>query len=124
MDYSQLVPAPPSTRSSATTPCSCTVCSIARMTNNEYLKYTQGHTNKLGRPSEYPQSEPPKNITICDKCLTAVAPGKNHICQKHVKRENIVTLIRNSSEKSKSSVIVSGLKEIAEEQGESSRVVP
>ena len=111
----------PSSRASAESSCPCTVCCIARMDMNEYKEYLKGHKNSLGRPSLKPKMEDPKNIKICEKCLSEIHPGKTHMCLETVKRENLCKLLENSSTNSKSSVISSGLKELANGQGESNK---
>ena len=63
----------------------------------------------------------PKNIKICEKCLSEIHPGKSHMCLETVKRENLSKLLENSSTKSKSSVISSGLQKLASGQGESNK---
>ena len=79
-------------------------------------------TNKVGRPSERVDSDSESEaMLVCKSCLSEIAPGKEHKCQKTRKRENIVNLIRNSSEGSKSSVLVQSLREVAETQGETTR---
>ena len=76
---------------------------------------------KVGRPKNQEESDNSGTMIVCKICLSEIAPGKGHNCKKTQKRENIVSLIRNSSDQSKSSVLVSGLMEVAEKQGESTR---
>ena len=78
-------------------------------------------SNKFGRPSDNFKSDQTETMQICTTCLSEVAPGKGHFCQKIQKRENLVTLIKNCSEGSKSSVLAAGLRHVAENQGESTR---
>ena len=50
-----------------------------------------------------------------------MAPGRSHQCAKVTRRENLTELVRSSSEGSKSSITVSTLKGMAEEQNISTK---
>ena len=121
LDYQNMVPNLPNTRSSAGSPCACTVCTIARMQNQEYVAYVKHQTGVIGRPRSRPPSPVPKAIKVCDKCLSEMAPGLAHHCQKITRRENVITLLRNSSINSEQNILATGLKHIAEDGGVSSR---
>ena len=121
LDYSILQTAPQTTRLSSAAPCPCTVCSLAKMDLSSYSKFIKEHSNKVGRPLDKQSIEPPKKIVLCDSCFSELAPGKPHVCQKSVKRNNIVSLIRSTSVASQSAVMASSLKTLAEDIGESSR---
>ena len=121
MKYESLVPPPPLTRSSADSPCMCTICEIARLKCEDYKKYAGEQSNPVGAPAKHPQSPPGQPITVCSKCLSLFAPGKSHICLKTTKRDNLSEMVRQSSDKSKSTVTVSTLKTMAEDQGVSTK---
>ena len=121
LDYSTLQTVPQTTRLSSAAPCPCTVCSLARMDLSSYSKFIKECSNKVGRPLDKQSIEPPKKIVLCDSCFSELAPGKPHVCQKTVKRNNIVSLIRSTSVASQSAVMASSLKTLAEDIGESSR---
>ena len=89
--------------------------------NLEYVKYKAEHSNKVGRPTDVERSPPAKIIKICEKCISEIAPGKEHNCLKSTKRENLITLMRSTSIGTKSNVLADGLKIIAEEQGQTKR---
>ena len=121
LDYEKLVPPLPTTRNNSLSSCSCSICAIVRMKNQEYLKYLSEHSNKVGRPSEGEISPPPKKLKICEKCFSEIAPGKSHNCLKTTKRANMINIVRNSSVKTKCNVIASELKCLAEDQGVSTK---
>lgn len=123
LDYEKLQPSPPNTRSSASSSCPCTVCTIAGLKEVEYREYVKDHSNKAGRPTVDKESESTikETLTLCSSCLSEICQGKNHVCKKSQKRENLASLIGNSSEGSKSSVLASSLKDLAQCQGENTR---
>ena len=91
------------------------------MKNQDYIKYLSEHSNNVGRPSEGDNSPPPKILKICDKCFSEIAPGKSHNCLKTTTRANLINIVRNNSVNTKSNVIASELKCLAEEQGISTK---
>ena len=86
-----------------------------------YPNYAALHSNPLGAPVTKPYSPPAKVLPTCSKCFTVVGQGKQHICQKSVKRDNLSNIVKNVSRKSRSKVASNTLKVIADEQGVSSR---
>ena len=88
------------------------------MASNQFSK---NHTNPAGAPATHPPQETSLTIKVCTKCYSDIGPGKPHHCVKTVKRDNMVSLLRNNSEKSQAAVTVSSLKAIAEDQNVSTR---
>ena len=122
LDYSELREDKRKTRNSESGhDCDCGLCDIARMKNEEKKKFAQKHTNPVGAPPSNPPEFPPSPIKVCPRCFSEVGPGKPHHCVKTVRRENLATLVRSSSEKSKSAVTVSVLSSMADDQGVSKR---
>ena len=120
-DYENLVPPPPKTRSSTDSYCSCTICVIARMKNQEYVQYHQEHSNPVGNPVDTTHSPPARKIPVCNKCFSLFGPGQNHVCSKSTFQSNISHLVKNRSAKSKEKVTSKILKNLAAEQGVSLR---
>ena len=56
-------------------------------------------------------------MTICGECLSSYGKGKPHNCDRVSRRDNLEQMIRQTSERSRSRVIGSQLKEIEEEKG-------
>ena len=75
----------------------------------------------MGRPAIHPAASPAKVLPLCSKCFTEVGQGKNHVCHKNTKRENLSNIVRNVSKKSRANVTSSTLKSIAEDEGVSTR---
>ena len=55
-------------------------------------------------------------VTVCGSCLSEYGKGKQHNCDRASRRENLGKLIRQTSERSRSRVVSSQLKEIASER--------
>ena len=60
-------------------------------------------------------------MTKCSVCDSPFAPGKPHQCSRSTRRENLEELVRQSSKRTKEQVVSTGLREVAEEQGTSTR---
>ena len=110
------------TRSSeANFECACTLCDTGRLKLQGAVSHSKEHSNPVGAPSTHPQGSKPVAVKLCSECFSEIGPGKPHQCSKTVKRDNIASLVRNTSEKSMASVAVSALKDIANQQGASNR---
>ena len=121
LNYKDLVPPLPNTRQNTDIPCPCTICNIARLKNQDYIGFKNEHSNKTGRPAEGEKGPSPKALKMCSECLSELAPGKTHNCDKTTKRLNMINLVKNSSFNTKSTVITSELKSLAASDGKSSK---
>ena len=121
-DYADLVPPPPNTRSTPNQNCLCKVCKIARK-SLDYQQFASNHVNPIGMPptNPSPKSPPPKVVPICTKCFSEVGKGKTHQCLKSTKRGNLSRIVRDTSKKSKSQITANSLKNIASDEGISTR---
>ena len=123
-DYNVLKPLPPQTRSSLAASCPCHICHIARMKNQDYLKYKAEHSNPVGAPEKHSESEessPQKIIQVCNKCFSSVGQGKKHICSSKSFCENVVEIVNNNTVRARDKVTCDLLKIKANEQGTSTR---
>ena len=91
------------------TPCSCQICYVGGLNGREYLEYCKTVSNKPGRPT-LTDSTSPRAIKICSSCFSEVGPGVNHTCSKNTKQNNVVGLIRQSSEKTTKNILGESLK--------------
>ena len=57
-------------------------------------------------------------LTVCTTCLTEYGRGRNHVCDRASRLENLQTLIRQTSDRSKEILVSSQLKQIANEKGQ------
>ena len=121
MDYSSLV-APvskPRTRANTTSQCTCSVCFVGRLRGSEYVKYKESMSEPVGRPRLYPFPAESQPMTVCNLCLSAWGPGKNHQCTITNKRENMEELVRSTNSNTRERILSSQLKEVSMEQGAS-----
>ena len=100
--------------------CTCQVCKIARM-SLDYQKYAAPHSTSVGAPKTTPIPSPAKVLTVWSKCFTPIGQGKPHQCNTAQKRNNLSTIVRNVSKKSRANVASNTLKTIAEDQCVSTR---
>ena len=119
-DYKNVTHPKPKTRSTASDSCDCQICLVAEMKNAQYLKFRTEHFNPVGAPRIHPISPPAMCLIVCDRCF-GVKTGPTHICVKSNKSQNIVKMVRQTSDKSKAKVVSATLKTICEEQGISTR---
>ena len=111
---------PPITRAAVDQACKCQVCQVAR-TTLDYAALAAKHSNPLGAPRVSPISPPARVLPFCSKCFCQIGQGKSHVCDKNKKSANLSNIVRNTSTRSKSKITASGLKNIADEQGTSTR---
>ena len=120
INFEKLGPPPPNTRASVDSCCNCHICSLARL-NLSYKSYADDHSNPHGNPNYNPKSPPGKAVPFCSKCFTEIGRGIPHPCVKSQKVSNISSLVKNTSEKSRSKVAASTIKTIAGDHGVSTR---
>lgn len=111
-----MAPPPLKTRGKEDDSCECFVCSIARM-NLDYSAFVAKNATRSGPPPTSVKSPPAKTLNLCSKCWAHIGRGKTHQCQKSTKRENLVDIVRNTSDKSRSKVTAAALKTIAIDSG-------
>lgn len=100
--------------------CSCQVCEIARK-GIDYKPFATIHSNSRGATSEKEIPSPAKVLPLCSKCFSEIGRGKEHVCLTSTRRENLATIIRKTSQKTKETVTSKTLKTIAVEEGVSTR---
>ena len=121
MDYSSLV-APvskPRTRANMTSQCTCSVCFVGCLRGSEYVKYKESMSEPVGRPRLYPFPAESQPMTVCNLCLSAWGPGKNHQCTTNNKWEHMEELVRSTNSNTRERILSSQLKEVSMEQGAS-----
>ena len=122
LQYDSLKGNPRKTRSDTSEHnCDCTVCGIARLNGADYKKFSLNHSNPTGNPPTQLPAPPPSPVIFCNICLSEYGRGKPHQCNKTTKRENMANLVKSCSFGSKSAVTISSLKDIAEDQGATTR---
>ena len=91
------------------------------MGGHAYTKFKKEHSNPVGAPMTKPPSPPPKTVPVCSRCLSVVGPGKKHICSKVTFQSKVAEIVKARSRKSRSKVTSSILKNVAADQGISTR---
>ena len=120
MNYQDLTPLPPNTRTQADLNCKCKVCQISRL-GLEYAQHASEHSNPANRPRLSPISPPARVLPLCSKCFCEIGSRKPHLCDKKTKSDNLSKLVKNTSEKTRSKVTCHSLKTVAEDQGVGAR---
>ena len=115
LDYENLVPPPPTTRASLDYKCQCTICCIARKNGQDYIAFAKEHENKRGAPSSGVKSPAAKSLALCNKCWGQIGKGIPHNCSKVAKVENLSSIVKDNSDKSRSKIASSTIKKIAED---------
>ena len=121
LNYKEHISPPPSTRSSDCQPCTCTVCSLARLSGSDYKDYISKVTNPVGQPLKTPLSPPATTMSICSRCFSQIGKGRTHICNKQEKSDKIANLVKSVSDESQAKVASATLHDIAEKQGVSNK---
>ena len=120
LPYNKLVGSRATTRSSAETVCSCSVCQIA----GTFPKQDRAGviSSIFGTPVQQKEKIPPPSVSLqCTKCFTYVGQGKAHTCNKATKRANLEELVKSTSQKTKGLVTGSCIKAVFEDSGVSTR---
>ena len=104
LDYKTLLARP--TRSSGKmvilqpgVPCPCQLCDIARLSLG-YPAWHAAHSTPPGMSAASPPPPEPESpaVKLCRRCYAEYGPGKNHVCSRSAKQENLAALIRESSD--------------------------
>ena len=113
-DYGRLPPLPPLTRGASSEKCKCLLCTISSMKLTEYKQYVKSHSNPVGAPAKE-ECSPVETLKLCSKCFAVKAQGKPHVCKKGNFSNNIESLIKKRSPKTKSNLTSALLKNVVTE---------
>ena len=109
--------------------CDCPICDLARLSvfnpkkpgaGGDYQAWNKQQSNPVGKKQKI-EPDVPETMKVCAKCWSEIGRGKNHICSKSSKQQNLTMRVRQSSVNSKEKVVCNSLKNIANEQNVSTR---
>lgn len=106
-DYKKMHAPAPVTRHTQSEPCKCDLCQVART----YLPQdTTEALSKIFQSTLPSSSKPPSSLkNKCSKCETLVGKGKSHKCTRESRIENISSIIKSSSKRTRHRILKEGL---------------